>query len=179
MQNRPMNKAEPPAAKAPQLRRGRRRPRPQPRGRAGRLLRASAAYPSGSGVEAVREELTVAAAPPAWSAVAADASEMRLDPRNRPALARMCKREAWHMAMARSPWLNCGATVTLSKASIAAFPTAIRHRRSDQVSPTSKAALTRTLEVTSGESAYKLVIQGCLRCRTKGRGRLPNTPIPG
>ena len=58
------------------------------------------------------------------------------------------------------------------QASIAAFPTAIRHRRSDQVSPMSKAALTRTLEVTSGKSAYKLVIQGCLRCRTKSRGSL-------
>jgi hypothetical protein len=28
----------------------------------------------------------------------------------------------------------------------------------------SKAALTRTLEVASGKSAYKLVIQGCLKC---------------
>src|SRR6516164_11038122 len=55
----------------------------------------------------------------AWPAVAADASEMRLDPRNRPvnspAVARACKREAWHMAMAPSPWLNCGAPITLSK----------------------------------------------------------------
>src|SRR5260370_39918305 len=55
---------------------------------------------------------------------------------------------------------------------IAAFPTAIRHRRSDQVSPMSKAALTRTLEVTSGKSAYKLVIQDGFRRRTKSRGRL-------
>jgi hypothetical protein len=30
-------------------------------------------------------------------AVAAGASEMRLDPRNRPAVARACKREAWRM----------------------------------------------------------------------------------
>ena len=29
--------------------------------------------------------------------------------------ARACNREAWRMAMARSPWLNCGATITLSK----------------------------------------------------------------
>jgi hypothetical protein len=47
------------------------------------------------------------------------------------------------------------------QASTAAFPTATRHRRSDQVAPMSKAALTRTLEVASGKSAYKLVIQGC------------------
>src|SRR5260221_14509719 len=101
---------------------------------------------------------------------------MRLDPRNRPvnrpAVARACNREAWRMAMARSPWLNCGATNNPFQASIAAFPTAIRHRRSDQVAPMSKADLTRTLEVASGKSAYKLVIQGCLRCRTKSRGRL-------
>src|SRR5258708_5763572 len=50
------------------------------------------------------------------------------------------------------------------QASIAAFPAAIRHRRSDQVAPMSKADLTRTLEVASGKSAYKLVIQGCLKC---------------
>jgi hypothetical protein len=51
------------------------------------------------------------------------------------------------------------------QASIAAFPTAIRHRRSDQVAPMSKADLTRTLEVASGKSAYKLVIQGLFEVR--------------
>src|SRR5215471_13602438 len=39
------------------------------------------------------------------------------------------------MAMARSPWLNCGATITLSKHQLLLFRTAIRHRRSDQVAP--------------------------------------------
>jgi hypothetical protein len=39
------------------------------------------------------------------------------------------------------------------QASIAAFPTAIRHRRSDQVALKSKGALTRTSEVASGKSA--------------------------
>src|SRR3979490_582184 len=46
---------------------------------------------------------------------------MRLDPRNRPvnrpAVVRACNREAWHMGMARSPWLN-----NPFQASIAAFP---------------------------------------------------------
>ncbi len=52
--------------------------------------------------------------------------------------------------------LRCG--YNPFQASIAAFAAAIRHRRSDQVAPMSKAALTRTLEVASGKSAYKLVI---------------------
>jgi len=37
----------------------------------------------------------------------------------------------------------------------------------------SKADLTRTLEVASGKSAYKLVIQGCLKC--SHCKRRPNT----
>src|SRR5262249_4081822 len=55
----------------------------------------------------------------AWPSVAADASEMRLDPRNRPvnrpAVVRACNREAWRRAKARSPWPNCRSAITLSK----------------------------------------------------------------
>ena len=39
------------------------------------------------------------------------------------------------MAMARSPWLELRCDYNPFQASIAAFPTAIRHRRSDQVAP--------------------------------------------
>src|SRR5262245_38617561 len=102
---------------------------------------------------------------------------MRLDPRkrpvNRPAVARACNREAWRMAMARSPWLNCGATITLSEH---------RLRHSLPLSGTVVQAMSRqcpgraltgTWEGASGKSAYKLVIQGCLKY--SHRMRRPNT----
>jgi len=62
------------------------------------------------------------------------------------------------MAMARSPWLNCGATITLSKHQLLrSLPLSgtVVQTKSRQIS---KADLTRTLEVASGKSAYKLVI---------------------
>jgi hypothetical protein len=67
------------------------------------------------------------------------------------------------MAMARSPWLNCGATITLSKHQLLhSLPLSgtVVQTKSRQMS---KADLTRTLEVAGGKSAYKLVIQGCLK----------------
>src|SRR5262252_4734170 len=111
----------------------------------------------------------------AWPAVVADASEMRLDPVNRPAVVRACNREAWRVAMARSPWLNCGATITLSEHQLLHSPPlsgTIVQTKSRQMS---KADLTRTLEVASGKSAYKLVIQGCSKC--SHRKRRPNASL--
>src|SRR5258708_27693503 len=71
MRIQPKHRDVPPEAIAPQPRRGRPPPRREPRARARRPLAASAAYPSGFGADAVREELAVAAGPPAWSPGAA------------------------------------------------------------------------------------------------------------